>query len=93
MEKLTFTNKSLTANFTYADGDFKLTGIVRSNEENNITAIEGGLIMKNEMVCGNFYVYFEGETKKVNLNNVNADDLGVIGMAVNDCILELKTSE
>ena len=91
MGTLTLKNRAQVANFEYLEDEYLLTGTVRTNDADIITAIEGGIILKNDMVCGNFYVFQEGESLKTNLNGVDSSELGNLGVIVNDCISSLKT--
>ena len=93
MGTLTLKNRAQVANFEYLEDEYLLTGTVRTNDTDVITAIEGGIILKNDMVCGNFYVFKEGESLKTNLNGVESSELGSLGTIVNDCISSLKTKE
>ena len=91
MGTLTLKNRAQVANFEYLEDEYLLTGTVRTNDADVITAIEGGIILKNGMVCGNFYVFQEGESLKTNLNGVESSELGNLGVIVNNCISSLKT--
>lgn len=91
MGTLTLKNRAQVANFEYLEDEYLLTGTVRTNDIDVITAIEGGIILKNGMVCGNFYVFQEGESLKTNLNGVESSELGNLGVIVNNCISSLKT--
>lgn len=91
MGTLTFKNKAHVANFEYLEDIYSLTGIVRTDDTDTITAIEGGMILKNDMICGNFYAFQEGDNLKINLNGVEPSELGNLGVIVNDCISSLKT--
>lgn len=91
MGTLTLKNRAQVANFEYLEDEYLLTGTVKTNDMDIITAIEGGIILKNGMVCGNFYVFQEGESLKTNLNGVESSELGNLGVIVNDCISSLKT--
>lgn len=91
MGTLTLKNRAQVANFEYLEDEYLLTGTVRTNDTDVITAIEGGIILKNGMVCGNFYVFQEGESLKTNLNGVESSELGNLGVIVNNCISSLKT--
>ena len=91
MGTLTLKNRAQVANFEYLEDEYLLTGTVRTNDADVITAIEGGIILKNGMVCGNFYVFQEGESLKTNLNGVEPSELGNLGVIVNNCISSLKT--
>ena len=91
MGTLTLKNRAQVANFEYLEDEYLLTGTVKTNDMDIITAIEGGIILKNGMVCGNFYVFQEGESLKTNLNGVDSSELGNLGVIVNDCISSLKT--
>ena len=70
MGTLTFKNRAQIANFEYTEDIYSLTGTVRTNDENVITAVEGGMIVKNGAICGNFYAFQEGEDLKINLNGI-----------------------
>ena len=65
MGTLTFKNRAQVANFEYTEDIYSLTGTVRTNDADVITAIEGGMILKNGAICGNFYAEIKGlsETK------------------------------
>ena len=91
MGTLTLKNKAQVANFEYLEDVYSLTGTVRTNEADVITAVEGGMILKNDMICGNFYAFQEGDNLKINLNGVEPSELGNLGVIVNDCISSLKT--
>ena len=91
MGTLTFKNRAQVANFEYLEDVYSLTGTVRTNEADIITAVEGGMILKNDMICGNFYAFQEGDNLKINLNGVEPSELGNLGVIVNDCISSLKT--
>ena len=91
MGTLTLKNRAQVANFEYLEDEYLLTGTVRTNDTDVITAIEGGIILKNDIVCGNFYVLQEGESLKTNLNGVESSELGNLGVIVNNCISSLKT--
>ena len=91
MGTLTLKNRAQVANFEYLEDEYLLTGTVRTNDIDVITAIEGGIILKNGMVCGNFYVFQEGESLKTNLNGVEPSELGNLVVIVNNCISSLKT--
>ena len=91
MGTLTFKNRAQVANFEYTEDVYSLTGTVRTNDENIITAIEGGMILKDSTICGNFYAFQEGEDLKINLNGIESSELGNLGVIVNDCISSLKT--
>ena len=91
MGTLTFKNKAHIANFEYTEDVYSLTGTVRTDDTDAITAIEGGMILKNDMICGNFYAFQEGDNLKINLNGVEPSELGNLGVIVNDCISSLKT--
>ena len=91
MGTLTLKNRAQVANFEYLEDEYLLTGTVRTNDIDVITAIEGGIILKNGMVCGNFYVFQEGESLKTNLNGVESSELVNLGVIVNNCISSLKT--
>ena len=91
MGTLTFKNRAQVANFEYIEDVYSITGTIRTNEEDVITAIEGGMILKNDMICGNFYAFQEGDNLKINLNGVESSELGNLGVIVNDCISSLKT--
>ena len=91
MGTLTFKNRAQVANFEYTEDIYSLTGTVRTNDEDVITAVEGGMILKNGMMCGNFDAVQEGEDLKINLNGVEASELGNRGVIVNNCISSLKT--
>ena len=91
MGTLTLKNRAQVANFEYLEDEYLLTGTVRTNDIDVITAIEGVIILKNGMVCGNFYVFQEGESLKTNLNGVESSELGNLGVIVNNCISSLKT--
>ena len=91
MGTLTLKNRAQVANFEYLEDEYLLTGTVRTNDIDVITAIEGGIILKNGMVCGNFYVFQEGESLKTNLNGVESSELGNLVVIVNNCISSLKT--
>ena len=93
MGTLTFKNRAQVANFEYLEDVYALTGTVRTNEADVITAVEGGMILKNDMICGNFYAFQEGDNLKINLNGVESSELGSLGAIVNDCISSLKTKE
>lgn len=81
MGALILKNRVQVANFEYLENEYLLTGTVRTNDTDVITAIEGG----------NFYVFQEGESLKTNLNGVESSELGNLGVIVNDCISSLKT--
>ena len=91
MGTLTFKNRAQVANFEYLEDEYLLTGTVRTNDTDVITAVEGGMILKNDMICGNFYAFQEGDNLKINLNGVESSELGNLGVIVNDCISSLKT--
>lgn len=91
MGTLTFKNRAQIANFEYTEDIYSLTGTVRTNDENVITAVEGGMIVKNGVICGNFYAFQEGEDLKINLNGIESSELGNLGVIVNECISSLKT--
>ena len=91
MGTLTFKNRAQIANFEYTEDIYSLTGTVRTNDENVITAVEGGIIVKNGAICGNFYAFQEGEDLKINLNGIESSELGNLGVIVNECISSLKT--
>lgn len=91
MGTLTFKNRAQIANFEYTEDIYSLTGTVRTNDENVITAVEGGMIVKNGAICGNFYAFQEGEDLKINLNGIESSELGNLGVIVNECISSLKT--
>ena len=90
MGTLTFKNRAQIANFEYTEDIYSLTGTVRTNDENVITAVEGGMIVKNGAICGNFYAFQEGEDLKINLNGIESSELGNLGVIVNECISSLK---
>ena len=92
MGTLTFKNRAQIANFEYTEDIYSLTGTVRTNDENVITAVEGGMIVKNGAICGNFYAFQEGEDLKINLNGIESSELGNLGVIVNECISSLKTN-
>ena len=91
MGTLTFKNRAQIANFEYTEDIYSLTGTVRTNDEYVITAVEGGMIVKNGAICGNFYAFQEGEDLKINLNGIESSELGNLGVIVNECISSLKT--
>ena len=91
MGTLTFKNRAQIANFEYTEDIYSLTGTVRTNDENVITAVEGGMIVKNGAICGNFYAFQEGEDLKININGIESSELGNLGVIVNECISSLKT--
>ena len=91
MGTLSLKNKAHVANFEYTEDVYSLTGIVRTDDTDTITAIEGGMILKNDMICGNFYAFQEGDNLKINLNGVEPSELRNLGVIVNDCISSLKT--
>ena len=93
MGTLTFKNRAQIANFEYTEDIYSLTGTVRTNDENVITAVEGGMIVKNGAICGNFYAFQEGEDLKINLNGIESSELGNLGVIVNECISSLKTKQ
>ena len=93
MGTLTLKNRAQVANFEYLEDEYLLTGTVRTNDTDVVTAIEGGMILKNGMICGNFYAFQEGEDLKINLNGVESSELGSLGTIVNNCISSLKTKE
>lgn len=93
MGTLTLKNRAQVANFEYLEDVYSLTGTVRTNDADVVTAIEGGMILKNGMICGNFYAFQEGEVLKTNLNGVESSELGSLGAIVNNCISSLKTKE
>ena len=93
MGTLTFKNRAQVANFEYLEDEYLLTGTVRTDDTDAITAIEGGIILKNGMVCGNFYAFQERGDLKINLNGVESSELGNLGVIVNECISSLKTNE
>ena len=91
MGTLTLKNRAQVANFEYLEDVYSLTGTVRTNDADVVTAVEGGMILKNDMICGNFYAFQEGDNLKINLNGVEPSELGNLGVIVNDCISSLKT--
>ena len=93
MGTLTFKNRAQVANFEYTEDIYSLTGTVRTNEADVITAVEGGMIVKDGTICGNFYAFQEGEDLKINLIGIESSELGSLGVIVNDCISSLKTKQ
>ena len=50
MGTLTLKNRAQVANFEYLEDEYLLTGTVRTNDADVITAIEGGMILKNGFI-------------------------------------------
>ena len=93
MGTLTLKNRAHTANFEYAEDTYSLTGNVRTDDTDAIVAIEGGVVYKDNTVCGTFYAFPEGDGLKINLNSVESSELGTIGVIINDCISSLKENK
>ena len=91
MGTLTFKNRAQVANFEYTEDIYSLTGTVRTNDEDVITAVEGGVILKTDVMRRNADSVQEGEDLKINRNGIDHSELGNLGVIVNECISSLKT--
>lgn len=89
MGTLTFSNKFQTANFTYESEDAKITGMLRKGDNNELLAIESGMVEKDGTMVGSLYSYTDAEGLKINLSNVSVENLMSVSAAIVECFAEL----
>lgn len=91
---ITITNEQTVGNFEYTSGNYTLTGEHRIGQNSKLNQLNNGQVKKeNGMIVGYFSAYRnEGEEDaKVNINNIETEDISAVSAAVSACIMEITS--
>ena len=91
---VTIKNEQTVGNFEYTSGNYTLTGEHRIGQDGKLNQLNNGQVKKeNGMIIGYFSAYRnEGEEDaKVNINNIETEDISAVSAAVYACITEITS--
>lgn len=89
---ITIKNEQTVGNFEYTSGNYTLTGEHRIGQDGKLNQLNNGMVKKeNGMIVGYFSAYRNEneEDAKVNINNIETEDISDISAAISACITEI----
>lgn len=91
---ITIKNEQTVGNFEYTSGNYTLTGEHRISADGKLNQLNNGQVKKeNGMIVGYFSAYRNEneEEAKVNINNIDTEDIADISAAISACIGEITS--
>lgn len=91
---ITIKNEQTVGNFEYTSGNYTLTGEHRVGLDGKLNQLNNGMVKKeNDMIVGYFSAYRNEneEEAKVNINNIETEDISAVSAAVSACITEITS--
>lgn len=91
---ITIKNEQTLGNFEYTSGNYTLTGEHRVALDGKLNQLNNGQVKKeNGMIVGYFSAYRNEneEEAKVNINNIETEDIADISSAISACITEITS--
>ena len=91
---VTIKNEQTVGNFEYTSGNYTLTGEHRIGQNSKLNQLNNGQVKKeNGMIVGYFSAYRNEneEEARVNINNIETEDISAVSAAVSACITEITS--
>lgn len=89
---VTIKNEQTVGNFEYTSGNYALTGEHRIGQDGKLNQLNSGMVEKeNGMIVGYFSAYRNEneEAAKVNINNIEMEDIDAVSSAISACMTEI----